>query len=226
MKNAIAKSSNKKSLLVSAVPPTADMEPAARINHWHEIAKQAGQMAIAAALNAGMELFKAKLDHPGTFEKWIESNCSFGRSTAYNYLSLVQQALSADDLPKLANGSDKQREKAIDEYAAQTDSKTLTELYADFGIIKKTPSKMGGKREGAGRKRKDAAEEEAKALDEAANSPALLYAAIKEPISTVYRFWREKDVFARLDMGELAAVAGTLNELSSAATKALKARTK
>ncbi len=225
MKNAIAKSSKKKNYLVSAEPPTSDMEPAARINHWHAIVKQAGQMSIAAALNAGMELFKAKLDHPGTFEKWIESNCEFDRRTAYRYLSLVQQALSADELPALANGSNKQREKAVEEYAAQTDSKTLTELYADFGIIKKTPSKMGGKREGAGRKPRDGAAE-AQALDDAVNSPALLYAAIKESISTVYRFWREKDIFARIDMGDLAAVAGTLNELSNAAAKALKARTK
>ena len=159
MKNAITKPKGNKKYLVSAEPPAAGMEAAARINHWHEVAKQSSEMAIAAALNAGLELFKAKIDHPGTFEKWIEANCDFGRRTAYNYLKLVQQAISADELPKIANGSDKMREAAIEEYAAETDSKSLTELYCDLGIIKKTPSKMGGKREGAGRKRKDEAEE-------------------------------------------------------------------
>ena len=131
------------------------MEAAARINHWHEVAKQSSEMAIAAALNAGLELFKAKIDHPGNFVQWIESNCDFGKATAYRYLTLIQQAISADKLPKIANGSDKMRQAAIEEYAAETDSKSLTELYCDLGIIKKTPSKMGGKREGAGRKRKE-----------------------------------------------------------------------
>ncbi len=155
MKNVVEKAKGKKKYFVSAEPPAAGMEAAARINHWHEVAKQSSEMAIAAALNAGLELFKAKIDHPGTFEKWLEANCNFGRRTAYNYLKLIQQAISADELPKIANGSDKMRQDAIAEYAAETDSKSLTELYCDLGIIKKTPSKMGGKREGAGRKRKE-----------------------------------------------------------------------
>ena len=181
-------------------------------------------MAVAAALNAGLELFKAKIDHPGTFEKWIEANCDFGRRTAYRYLSLVQQAISADELPKIANGSDKMREAAIEEYAAETDSKSLTELYCDLGIIKKTPAKMGGKREGAGRKRKDEAEEIGENLDAAVNTPGLLAAAIKGPIETLWQLWKERDVFSRIDDETLGHAAGLLDELSKAATKALKLR--
>lgn len=226
MKNALVKSKSKKQYLVSAEPPAAGMEAAARINHWHEVAKQSSEMAIAAALNAGLELFKAKIDHPGTFEKWIEANCNFGRSTAYNYLKLIQQAISADELPKIANGSDKMRQAAIEEYAAETDSKSLTELYCDLGIIKKTPTNMGGKREGAGRKRKDAAEDEAAALDEAANSSALLSAAIKGPIAEIWKLHQEKGVFLRIDDETLGHVAGILNELCKAATATLKLRMK
>lgn len=226
MKNALVKSKGNKKYLVSAEPPAAGMEAAARINHWHEVAKQSSEMAIAAALNAGLELFKAKVDHPGTFEKWIEANCNFGRRTAYNYLKLIQQAISADELPKIANGSDKMRQNAIAEYAAETDSKSLTELYCDLGIIKKTPSKMGGKREGAGRKRKDAAEEIGEALNEAVNSSGLLAAAIKGPVAEVWRLHQEKDVFSRIDDEVLGEVAGLLNELCKAATKALKWRVK
>ena len=223
---AVARAAAKKpQYLVHADPPAANMEAAARINHWHSITKQAGQMAIAAALHAGMELFQAKLAHPGTFEQWIEANCEFDRRTAYRYLQLVQQALGADDLPKLADSSAKKRDAAIEEFSAQTDAQTLTELYADFGIVRKAPSKMGGRREGAGRPKKNAAADEAAELDRIANNPALLYAAIKEPLATVYRVWREKDVFARIGDGELAQVAGTLAELSSAATAALKGRT-
>lgn len=226
MKNAVVKAKGKKKYLVSAEPPAAGMEAAARINHWHEVAKQSSEMAIAAALNAGLELFKAKIDHPGTFEKWIEANCNFGRRTAYNYLKLVQQAMSADKLPKIANGSDKMRQAAIEEYAAETDSKSLTELYCDLGIIKKTPSKMGGKREGAGRKRKNAAEDEAAALDAAVNTPGLLAAAIKGPIETLWQLYKERDVFNRIDDETLGQAAGLLDELCKAATKALKMRVK
>lgn len=226
MKNAVVKAKGKKKYLVSAEPPAAGMEAAARINHWHEVAKQSSEMAIAAALNAGIELFKAKIDHPGTFEKWIEANCNFGRRTAYNYLKLIQQAISADKLPKIANGSDKMRQAAIEEYAAETDSKSLTELYCDLGIIKKTPSKMGGKREGAGRKRKDAAEDEAAALDEAVNSPGLLAAAIKGPIETLWQLYKERDVFNRIEDKVLGHTVGLLEELCKAATKALKLRVK
>ena len=224
MKNAVVKAKSKKQYLVSAEPPAAGMEAAPRINHWHEVAKQSSEMAIAAALNAGLELFKAKIDHPGTFEKWLEANCDFGRRTAYNYLKLIQQAISADELPKIANGSDKMRQAAIEEYAAETDSKSLTELYCDLGIIKKTPSKMGGKRDGAGRKRKDEAASEAAALDEAANSPALLAAAIKEPVATLWQLHQEREVFARIDDETLGSVAGMLNELCKAAAKELKRR--
>ena len=226
MKNALVKAKSKKQYLVSAEPPAAGMEAAARINHWHEVAKQSSEMAIAAALNAGLELFKAKVDHPGNFVQWIESNCDFGKTTAYRYLSLVQQAISVDELPKIANGSDKMRQTAIEEYAAETDSKSLTELYCDLGIIKKTPSKMGGKREGAGRKRKDAAEDEAAALDAAVNASGLLSAAIKGPIETLWQLYKERDVFSRIDDETLGYAAGLLDELCKAATKALKLRVK
>ncbi|MBO5643064.1 MAG: DUF3102 domain-containing protein [Kiritimatiellae bacterium] len=226
MKNAIIKAKGKKKYLVSAEPPAAGMEAAARINHWHEVAKQSSEMAIAAALNAGLELFKAKVDHPGTFEKWLEANCNFSRRTAYKYLSLVQQAISADELPKIANGSDKMRQAAIEEYAAETDSKSLTELYCDLGIIKKTPTNMGGKREGAGRKRKDDAEEMGEDLDAAVNTPGLLAAAIKGPIEALWQLYKERDVFNRIDDETLGQAAGLLDELCRAATITLKLRVK
>lgn len=222
----VARKNGTKRYLVTAEPPAAGMEVAARINHWHEIAKQSSEMAIAAAMNAGFELFKAKLERPGLFEKWIEANCTFNRRTAYRYLNLIQQAIGADDLLKLTNSTDAKRIQAVEAYAAQTDSKSLTELYCDLGIVRKTPSNMGGKREGAGRKRKDVAADEAAALDEAANQPALLAAAIKGPVADVWRLHQEHDVFNRIDDEILGNVAGMLNELCKAATKALKARMK
>ena len=58
------------------------------------------------------------------------------------------------------------------------------------------------------------------------NSPALLIALIREPIATVYKAWRERDVFARIDLEDLGQVTASLNELANAATGALKARSK
>ena len=42
----------------------------------------------------------------------------------------------------------------------------------------------------------------------------------------MYKTWRERDVFARIDLKDLCQVAATLNELASAATAALKSRSK
>lgn len=222
MKNAVVKAKGKKKYLVSAEPPAAGMEAAARINHWHEVAKQSSEMAIAAALNAGLELFKAKLEHPVNFVQWIESNCDFGKSTAYRYLSLIQQAISADKLPKIANGSDKMRQDAIAEYAVETDSKSLTELYCDLGIIKKTPSKMGGKREGAGRKRKD--DKVAAELDAIVKSESGNWAVAKSALDSLSRLDAEKDFLRILSTEHLVELTDLLSDLSKKAAKILSRR--
>ena len=222
MKNALVKAKGKKQYLVSAEPPAAGMEAAARINHWHEVAKQSSEMAIAAALNAGLELFKAKIDHPGNFVQWIESNREFGKSTAYKYLSLIQQAISVDELPKIANGSDKMRQAAIEEYAAETDSKSLTELYCDLGIIKKTPSKMGGKRDGAGRKRKDG--EVAAELDAIVKSESGNWAVAKSAIDSLSRLDAKKDFLRNLSTEHLVELTDLLSDLSKKAAIILSRR--
>ena len=58
------------------------------------------------------------------------------------------------------------------------------------------------------------------------NAPSLLAAAIKGPIETLWKLWKERDVFSRIDDETLGHAAGLLNELSKAATKALKLRVK
>lgn len=222
MKNAIVKAKGKKQYLVSAEPPAPGMEAAARINHWHEVAKQSSEMAVAAAINAGIELFKAKIDHPGNFVQWIDSNCTFGKATAYRYLNLVSQAISADELPKLANGSDKERQAAVEEYAAETDSKSLTELYCELGIIKKTPSKMGGKRDGAGRKRKD--EDVGVELDAIAKSESGNWAVAKSALDSLSRLDAEKDFLRILSTEHLVELTDLLSDLSKKAAKILSRR--
>jgi hypothetical protein len=197
------------------------MEAAARINHWHTIVKQAGEMAIAAALNAGLELFKAKVDHPGTFDKWIEANCDFARRTAYRYLALVQQALSADELPKIANGSDKMRQTAIEDYASRTNAKSLMDLYCDFGIVKRP--NWGGDREGAGRKRKTDTDVAAD-MKAIAENETVIWASAKGSLDNLVQLDTQRDLFHRLSDDHLATVAKHLADLSDKAAKAIAQR--
>ena len=168
MKNEVTKAEPR---MIDIIPPGQQMDAAARINYFHTLSKQAGEVAVKAALYAGMELFKAKIDHPGAFDAWVDQNCAFGRRTAYNYLSLLTETVGKGvDLVGLAEGTDDARTDAIAEYAGNMESKGLTELYVDLGIVKKSKSNLGGKREGAGRPRKQSAEELAKQAEEVANA--------------------------------------------------------
>ena len=137
--------------LVAMPEPAGTLDRAGRANFFHELSREAGIVAIRAALAAGVELLQAKEELSGGFQKWVESKCSFSVGTAYRYIRLVQASLPEQTLPKLLSGSDAFRERKIEEVASSTDSRTLTELYDDLGIVRKTPSNLGGARPGAGR---------------------------------------------------------------------------
>lgn len=199
-----------------------------KANFLHGYFIEAEKRAKGAAIMAGWVLSVARSTCAhGQWIQWLEQNVSFGRSTATNYMNLYAQTLGAAraaarrpialDVPPTA--------EELNAAAHDLDGKTLTQLYKATRLVAEN-GEWGGKREGAGRKKKDEDAEVAAKLDEVANSPALLIAAIREPISTVYKAWRERDVFARIDMSDLAVVAASLNELATAATSALKARSK
>lgn len=194
----------------------------------HSYSVEASKRANGAAIMAGWVLSVARetCAH-GQWIAWLEQNVSFTRATATNYMNLYAQTLGA------ARANARRQialtvEPTVAELEAaahDVDGSTLAALYKSTRIMAANPD-HGGKREGAGRKKKDEGAEVAAKLDEVANSPALLIAAIREPIATVYKAWRERDVFARIDMSDLAVVAASLNELAVAATSALKARSK
>lgn len=139
--------------LVAMPKPDSRLDRAGRANFFHTLSREAGVVAIRAALAAGVELLQAKEELSGGFQKWVESKCAFSVGTAYRYMRLVQASLPEAALPKLLAGSGAQREREIEEVASSTDSRTLTELYDDLGIVRKTPSNLGGARPGAGRPR-------------------------------------------------------------------------
>lgn len=137
--------------LVAMPAPGEGLDRADRVNFFHRLSREAGIVAIRAAIAAGVELLEAKAEHAGGFQNWVKSKCAFGLSTAYNYMAVAEKTLTEARLPALLEGTDADRENAIEEAATSTDSRTLTDLYEGLGIVKRTPSKMGGARPGAGR---------------------------------------------------------------------------
>ena len=194
----------------------------------HNYSVEASKRANGAAIMAGWVLSVARetCAH-GQWYAWLAQNVSFSNATATNYMNLYARTLGKARAnarrPIALNVEPTVAE--LEAAAHDVDGSTLAALYKSTRIMAANPD-HGGKREGAGRKKKDEDAEVAAKLDEVANSPALLIAAIREPISTVYKAWRERDVFAKIDMSDLALVTASLQELATAATAALKARSK
>lgn len=209
MKNKLVK---KTDTLLTIVPAGAEMDAAARINHFHRLSIQAGEVAVKAALEVGMALFQEKILRGGTFQAWVEQNCEFSRATAYRYLELLQKSIGTkNDLAKLADGSAKTREETIEEYASTVESKTLSELMCDYGIITKSKSKLGGKREGAGRPRKIDPESAAGAA-EAAENKGFASESAKELTVQLYTQGVVNQGFEAMDRETLKSVVTTLKQ--------------
>lgn len=222
----MANIAKKTEFLVTAQPPSEHMERAAKINYYHNVGQQGAALALEAAFRCGMELFQSKLEHPGTFERWIEENCEFGRRTAYNYLSLVQKALSADDLPRISNGSEKAKKSAIAEILSSSDSKTVTELFCEYGVMTKTKSNLGGKREGAGRKSKEEKAKLALAAQAAAQDGELTKLDLMSRVSDLYDVCVLKGQLGELEAEDVTSIKETLTRILSKCDLILEARNK
>ena len=201
-------------------------DAAERVRFHLSQARVAGRVALAHIIEAGRELaLQKQMLGYGQWNAWCDQNLEITRLTADKYIETFQRTIGVQRAAQGVALDKKILKKELDAATVGMEEKTVRQAMIEIGVIKSHGS-WGGKREGAGRKAADAAADEAAALDEIANSPALLIAAIREPIATVYKAWRERDVFARIDMGDLAVVAASLNELAVAATSALKARSK
>ena len=133
---------------------------------------------------------------------------------------------SANALPKLLAGSDADREAAIERTAAETDSRTLTELYDDLGIVRKTPSNLGGARPGAGRKPKHPLSDEEIAAQAAAlqADPELAAREFFDLMDKVSAWVNGKAGFAALADKNLNAAVAKCHWLDMEASRALKDR--
>ena len=201
-------------------------DAAERVRFHLSQARVAGRVALAHIIEAGRELaIQKQLLGYGQWNAWCDSNLEISRLTADKYIDTFQRTIGVQRTAQGVALDKKILKKELEAATVGMEEKTVRQAMIEIGVIKSHAS-WGGKRDGAGRKAKDAAADEAAALDEVANSPALLIAAIREPISTVYKAWRERDVFAKIDMSDLALVTASLQELATAATAALKARSK
>ena len=201
-------------------------DAAERVRFHLSQARVAGRVALAHIIEAGRELaLQKQLLGYGQWKNWCEGNLSVSLDTADRYIATFQKTIGVQRAQQQIPLEKKILKKELEAATVGMEEKTVRQAMIEIGVIKPNPA-HGGKREGAGRKKKDEDAEVAAALDEVANSPALLIAAIREPISTVYKAWRERDVFAKIDMSDLALVTASLQELATAATAALKARSK
>ena len=201
-------------------------DAAERVRFHLDEAKKHGRCAIAHIIEAGRELaLQKQLLGYGQWNDWCDNNIEISRQTADKYIETFQKTVGVQRAAQQIPLEKKILKKELEAATVGMEEKTVRQAMIEIGVIKPNPD-HGGKREGAGRKKKDEDAEVAAKLDEVANSPALLIAAIREPISTVYKAWRERDVFAKIDMSDLALVTASLQELATAATAALKARSK
>ena len=222
-KNQIATKTND-NYLVTVTPPDSQMELGKQINYFQEVVKQTAAIGCTAAVINGVLLTKAQIDHPKTFQDWLTANTSVSIKTCYNYINAAKRTMGSGIVEELAKKGTVEITESVT--AAMTrmklESKPLTELYCDVGIIKKTPSKMGGRREGAGRPRKDDAEALAKAAEEIAGKAGA--EELKKTVGNVYVLAVSQDGFGAFATDELKETVDLLEQVLKRAKEIVKSR--
>ena len=197
-----------------------------KANFLHAYSIEASKRSTGAAILAGWVLSVARSTCAhGQWLGWLQSNVSFSRMTAQNYLTLYAQTVGArrEKMRRPIPLTTPPTVDELEEAAHDVDGKALSALYKSTRLIAASAN-WGGAGRGQGRKPRDA-EAEAAELDEIANNPALLFAAVKGPLDELWRLHRERNVFARLGDEELSDVVSVLKTLSDAATQALVDKT-
>lgn len=156
--------------LIQCPQPHEGLDAAGRIMFFHALSMEACKASISAVLFTALELYRQKLYHPGTFDAWCEMNLKHGslklsRPTVYRYLQLLGKTLGKNvNVDELAHDTSKNQIDAVTTFTKYTKFSSLNEIYSAEGIVSKTT--MGGKRTGAGRKRKEELEASLKRQEE------------------------------------------------------------
>lgn len=197
-----------------------------KANYLHRCSVEYSKKSAGAAILAGWVLSVARSTCAhGQWLGWLEQNVSFTQKTANNYLTLYAQTLGARRAtarrPIALNVEPTAEE--LEAAAHDVDGKALSALYKSTRLVA-TSENWGGKRVGAGHPKKNEGEAEAAELDAIANNPALLYAAIKDPLDAIWKLHSERDVFHRLGVDEFREVATTIFELNGICSKVIRSR--
>jgi len=193
-----------------------------KANFLHAYSIEASKRSTGAAILAGWVLSVARSTCAhGQWLGWLEKNVNFHRSTANHYLTLYAQTVGArrEKMRRPIPLTTPPTVDELEEAAHDVDGKALSALYKSTRLIAPPPN-WGGKREGAGNKKKDVAAE----LKAVTENEAVLWASAKGAIDNLVQLDSERGVFQRLSNDHLATVAGLLADLSKAAAAALESR--
>lgn len=210
-KNAIVKK-RETQLLVTVVPPNEEMDLGKQIDHFQEIVKQTASIGCTAAVINGVLLVKAQFQHPKSFTDWLAANTSISHSCSYNYINAAKRTLGTQLVEELAQRGTMEIAEKVQAAMVKLrlESKPLTELYCDVGIVKRTPSNMGGRREGAGRKRKDDMRE---AVQGVITDPARCFEDVEGHLTSLYEICVTKNGFGVMIRDDLKKAINTLKLL-------------
>lgn len=216
-KNAIVKKTDEK-YLVTVVPPSEEMDLGKKINYFQDVIKQSFAISGMAAVINGVLLSKAKIEHPQTFVTWLEANTCVSQSTCYNYITVATKTLGNPLVEELAKKGTNEIQSGVQVAMAKLkiESKPLSELYCEVGIMKKTPSRMGGRREGAGRPRKDEMRE---AVQGAITDPARCFEEVDGHLTSLYEICVTKNGFGVMSRENLKKCINTLKLLLTKANE-------
>ena len=195
-----------------------------KANFLHGYSVEASKRANGAAIMAGWVLSVARetCAH-GQWMAWLAQNVSFSQQTATNYMNLYARTLGkarAEARRPIALNVEPTVAE-LEAAAHDVDGSTLAALYKSTRIMAANPD-HGGKREGAGRKPKDA--DVAAQLDAVTKMEPVLWAAAKGHLDELRKLDVKKDFMRRLSDEHLATVSELLSELAKKASELLVGR--
>ena len=212
------------SVLVTVEPPNPEMDLGKQINYFQEIVKQSASIGCTAAVINGVLLVKAQIQHPKSFTDWLEANTSVSQRTSYNYINAAKRTMGTQLVEELAQRGTMEIAEKVQQAMVKLrlESKPLTELYCDVGIVKRTPSNMGGRREGAGRKRKDSQEALAAAAEQQAAE--LGAESIVQRVGDLYTAAVIQGGIGNCDDNELVSAVDMLKQIVKCGEEIIKSR--
>lgn len=135
--------------ITTAQTSSTALDIASRINALHEkaealskLAKDKAQEAIKVAIECGKLLVEQRDSMKyGDFKSWVHDNCSFARSSAYNYIKLYNSVVKIPEVVQPVGQVDGNTEVEVigesptESFIESLPAKTLKDAYIATGIL-------------------------------------------------------------------------------------------